>query len=70
MKLSASKVRHSSVVGGGLMLCDEKGRARFIVNFMGTTEGIRPEETKALSEQFADFIEKHGLDVPERVDKR
>lgn len=67
MKLMAKTVPHSSVVGGGLMLCDEAGRARFIVNFMGTTEGITKDETAALSKQFAAFIQERGLDVPERA---
>lgn len=67
MRLTAKQVAHSSVVGGGLMLCDEKGAARFIVNFMGTTDGIRPEETKALAEQFAHYINNHDVIVPNRT---
>jgi len=35
MKLKSKVVRYSSIVGGGLMLTDEAGAARFIVNFMG-----------------------------------
>jgi hypothetical protein len=41
MRLPAKQVPHSSIVGGGLTLCDRTGRARFIVNFMGTDAGIR-----------------------------
>lgn len=66
MRLSAQTVPYSSVVGGGLMLCDPTGRARFVVNFMGTTEGITKEETAAMSEQFAAWINSHGLTCPER----
>lgn len=66
MKLLAQTVPYSSVVGGGLMLCDESGRARFMVMLRGTTEGITKEETAALSEQFAAFIAERGLEVPER----
>jgi hypothetical protein len=66
MKLTAQTVPYSSVVGGGLMLKDESGRAAFIVNFIGTTQGITKEETAALSKQFAEFIEQHGLQVPDR----
>lgn len=69
MRLSAKKVPYSSIVGGGLTLCDQQGHARFIVNFMGTTAGIRPEETKALTEQFADWINNRGLVVPDRKDE-
>jgi hypothetical protein len=35
VRLTAKEVKHSNVVGGGLMLCDATGRARFIVNFIG-----------------------------------
>lgn len=66
MRLTAKQVPHSSVVGGGLTLCDANGRARFIVNFMGTTAGIRPEETKALAEQFAHYVNNHDVVVPDR----
>lgn len=66
MRLTAKPVPHSGIVGGGLMLCDATGRARFIVNFMGTTEGIRKEETAALAEQFAHYVNNHDVIVPER----
>lgn len=68
MKLLAKRTPYSSVVGGGLMLTDETGRARFMVIFTGTTEGIEKNENDALAEQFAKFIEQHGLVVPERSD--
>jgi hypothetical protein len=33
---------------------------------MGTTAGIRPEETKALAEQFAHYVNNHDVVVPDR----
>lgn len=66
MKLKAKLVPYSSIVGGGLTLTDDAGRAAFIVNFIGTTAGITKEETEALSRQFAAFIAAYGLEVPDR----
>lgn len=66
MKLKAQTVPYSGVVGGGLMLTDTTGRARFVVNFMGTTEGITKEETEALTKQIEAFISEYGLEVPDR----
>jgi hypothetical protein len=66
MKLTAKTIPYSSIVGGGLMLCDQTGRARFIVSFRGTTEGISKDETAALSSQFAAFIKERGLEILER----
>lgn len=66
MKLTPKVTPYSSVVGGGLMLCDETGRARFMVLFTGTTDGITKEENNTLAEQFAAWASEHGLQVPER----
>jgi uncharacterized protein YecA (UPF0149 family) len=66
MKLQARQVPFSSVVGSGLTLYDEKGRAAFIVNFMGTTQGITREQTEAMSAAFTDWVNEFGLEVPER----
>lgn len=66
MKLTPKITPYSSVVGGGLMLCDEAGRARFIVTFLGTTDGITKTENDALAEQFAAWAVAHDLTVPER----
>lgn len=66
MKLTVRKSPYSSTVGGGLSLVDEAGRQRFMVMFIGTTEGITKEEDAALSEQIAVLTEKHGVDVPAR----
>lgn len=66
MRLTIQKTPYSSIVGGGLTLCDEAGRARFLVMFCGTTAGITKEETAALTEQFADAL-PNGIDVPDRL---
>jgi hypothetical protein len=66
VKLTADKVPYSSVVGGGLMLKRADGSAGFIVNFMGTTQGITKAETAALSERFAWFVNNFGCAVPAR----
>lgn len=63
MKLTAKEVPYSSIVGGGLMLTDESGRAAFQVMFMGTTNGITKEQTAALSRQFGAWAREYGLEV-------
>lgn len=65
VRLSSDLVPYSSVVGGGLVL-KKDGRAGFIVNFIGTTEGITKDETAALSQQFAWFVQSYGCFVPAR----
>jgi hypothetical protein len=57
---------YSSIVGGGLSLHDMNGRARFMVMFIGTTEGITKDEDDALCEQFAACFEGRNIYVPER----
>jgi hypothetical protein len=69
MRLFAKPVPHSNIVGGGLMLCSSNGQAHFIVNFMGAAAGITPAETKALSEQFAHFVNNHDVVVPDRTEE-
>lgn len=64
MKLKSKIVRYSSVVGGGLMLTDERGAAMFIVNFMGASKGISKAQSEALSEQIDALINANGLSVP------
>lgn len=66
MKLHAKPIGYSSIVGGGLTLLDDAGRARFIVSFIGTTNGITKAETQALSEFFAEAVAERTLDVPAR----
>jgi hypothetical protein len=64
--LSVDFVPHSSIVGGGLILKKMNGQAGFIVNFIGTSDGITKAETAALSEQFAWFVSTYGCAVPAR----
>lgn len=64
MKLKSKIIHHSSIVGGGLMLADEKGVAQFVVNFIGVSNGINKEQSEALSEQIDALINAHGLSVP------
>lgn len=66
MRLTAKPVKHSSTVGGGLMLCDSAGAVRFIVSFRGASDGIQPDETTALAEQFAHYVNNHDVIVPDR----
>jgi len=67
IKLTTDIVPYSSIVGGGLVLKEMNGKAAFIVNFIGTTQGITKEETKALSQQFAWLVHTFGCRVPERA---
>lgn len=69
VKLVSSITPYSSIVGGGLTLRRIDGRAGFIVNFIGTSEGITPEETAALSAQFEWFVSNFGCAVPSRSSK-
>lgn len=66
VKLVANAVPYSSVVGGGLTLTELNGKAAFIVNFIGTTQGITKEEIAALTAQFTWFAQTYGLTVPIR----
>lgn len=68
MKLKSKIVRYSSVVGGGLMLTDERGAVQFIVNFMGASNGISKEQSQALSEQIDALINANAIFVPEPPD--
>lgn len=67
MRLRTKIVPYSSIVGGGLQLLDEKGRAVFIVNFIGTAWGISKDQTASLSEQLSALIEAHGLFLPDFI---
>lgn len=68
MKLYAQATPYSSRVGGGLTLVDDKGRERFLIMLVGTTEGITKEENDALSTGLFDAINliAEGIEVPER----
>lgn len=66
MKLDARLIPYSSVVGGGVSLLDQSGRARFQIMLIGTTDGITKEESGAISRRLAELINQHGLEVPKR----
>lgn len=63
MKLLANIVPYSSIVGGGILLADEKGAARFQIALMGTTAGISKEQNDAICRQLAILINTHGLEI-------
>jgi hypothetical protein len=67
MRLKAEKVPYSSVVGGGLVLTDETGRARFQVAIFGTDKGITKEETAAIGAALANGIPVDGIEIQERT---
>lgn len=62
-RLTARAIPYSSVVGGGLILVDEKGAARFGVIFRGTSWGISKEQNNQLSEQIINLINTNGIEV-------
>ena len=66
MKLTANKTPYSSTVGGGLTLCDETGRARFMVLLCGTTEGITKGENDAIAACLADAVNAAPIEVAPR----
>lgn len=61
MKLKAKLVPYSSVVGGGILLTDENGAARFQIILVGTTKGINKEQNDAICNQLKIIIDEHGL---------
>lgn len=65
MKLTAKQTPYSSIVGGGLVLTDEAGRAAFMVMVRGTTSGISKEQDAAISAFLARAINEGGLEVPD-----
>jgi hypothetical protein len=65
MKIKAQTIQYSSVVGGGIMLLDEAGRARGQIAFIGGAVRITKEQDAALSKGIADLINAHGLEIPE-----
>lgn len=66
IRLTADIVPYSSIVGGGLVLKKLNGQACFILNFIGTTEGVTKSETVALAQQFSWFVNTYGVYVPPR----
>lgn len=65
MRLTAKLVPYSGVVGGGLQLIDESGRAVFIVNFIGTGFGISKAQSEALARRLETLINADGILAPE-----
>jgi hypothetical protein len=65
MKLHAHPISYSSVVGGGLTLLNEQGHAAFIIMIRGTSWGISKEQDAAITKQITDYINEHGLEVPD-----
>jgi len=66
MRLTAKITSYSGTVGGGLQLCGPDGLTKFMVMFCGITDGITKEETAALSEQFAHYVNSHDVVVQDR----
>lgn len=64
IKLFAESTPYSSVVGGGVMLTDNIGRAKFQIMLIGTTNGITKEQNDHMAARLKELINKHGLDVP------
>lgn len=63
MKLHCQAYPYSSIVGGGLVLLDEKGHAKFQLGLSGTTEGISKEQNDSLCQQLEQLINTRGLDL-------
>jgi hypothetical protein len=63
MKLTANKTPYSSVVGGGVMLTDETGKAVFNVMICGTTNGISKEQDAEISERIVAAFNTPSEDV-------
>lgn len=63
--LRAKKIPYSSVVGGGLMLTDESGRG-FILNIVGTTEGVERSESDDISAALEHLINIGGIEIRHR----
>lgn len=63
MRLVAKRVPYSSVVGGGVMLTDETGTARYQIMLIGTTQGIDKETTDQIADRIVELIQANGLEV-------
>ena len=61
MKLKAEPIAYSSIVGGGAMLMDEKGRACGQIAFIGGGVRISKELDAALSARIAELINEQAL---------
>lgn len=65
-RMDARPTPYSSVVGGGLILFDQSGRAAFQLSIIGTSNGVTREENDAIARRLAELINSHGLEVPRR----
>lgn len=65
MKIRAQPISYSSIVGGGIMLLDDKGRACGQIAFIGGGSRITSEQDNAMSRQIAALINTHGLEIPD-----
>jgi len=63
MKLKAQAFPYSSIVGGGVMLLDEKGAAAFQIGLRGTTKGISKEQSDLITMRLVELINRCGLEV-------
>lgn len=63
MKIRAQAFLYSSIVGGGVMLLDERGAAVFQIGLRGTTKGITKEQTEAITARLVELINRCGLEV-------
>lgn len=63
MKLKAEAFPYSSIVGGGVMLLNERGAATFQIGLRGTTKGITKEQTEAITRRLVELINRCGLEV-------
>lgn len=63
MKLYAEVTQYSSIVGGGILLTDNIGHAKFNIMLTGTTQGITKEQNDSMAKQIAALINKYGLVV-------
>jgi hypothetical protein len=67
MKVRIKPTAYSSIVGGGLTIYDESGRARFLMSLMGTTEGITREENNAIADAIVQAFDDKTIEVPDRL---
>ena len=64
MKLTSTPYPYSSIAGGGLVLLDATGAARFQISLKGTTAGISKEQNDAISKRLHELINTYGLELP------
>jgi hypothetical protein len=70
MKLTARIVPYSSVVGGGVMLLDEAGKAYLQLAVMGGRVGVTREEHEATAAALVELVNAEGLVIGETPDEK